>query len=235
MRIAICDDEKKICDILYEKIKEFCPDAEAVIYTSGTSLLASDPLPDILLLDIKMPDMDGMIVAHSLRDGGWKIILIFITGEEDKVWDSFDLHAFHFLVKPVSDGKLKAVLKDAINGLKNMPDQTTKNDRHISIKSGTSHIRIDLSKLLYAEVYDRKTILHTERENIEYYGQLSALEELVGDDFCRIHRSYLVNGINPVTADKATFAPTSVNVASDGITPSAEPAKPFGAKVDVKA
>ena len=42
-------------------------------------------------------------------------------------------------------------------------------------------------------MYDRKTILHIKNENIEYYGQLSTLEGLVGKDFYRVHRSYLVN------------------------------------------
>ena len=68
-----------------------------------------------------------------------------------------------------------------------------KYERYIEIQSGTSHIRVNLSRLIYAEVYDRKTILHMKDENIEYYGQLSALEVLVGKDFYRIHRSYLVN------------------------------------------
>ena len=66
-------------------------------------------------------------------------------------------------------------------------------DKCIEIQSGSSHIRVNISSLLYAEVYDWKTILHLKDENIEYYGQLSALEGLVGNDFFRIHRSYLVN------------------------------------------
>ena len=67
------------------------------------------------------------------------------------------------------------------------------NWKYIEIQSGTSHIRVNLSQLLYADVYDRKTILHMKNESIEYYGQLSVLENLVGKDFYRIHRSYLVN------------------------------------------
>ena len=71
--------------------------------------------------------------------------------------------------------------------------ESGKQDKYIEIQSGTSHIRVNLSLLLYAEVYDRKTILHMKNESIEYYGQLSVLESLVGKDFYRIHRSYLVN------------------------------------------
>jgi len=107
MRIAICDDEKKICAILAEKVGKIFPGAEILIYASGEELLGADILPDILpdilLLDIKMPGMSGMDVAKILREKDWRKILIFITGEEDQVFNSFDLHAFHFLVKPVAD------------------------------------------------------------------------------------------------------------------------------------
>jgi DNA-binding LytR/AlgR family response regulator len=96
-------------------------------------------------------------------------------------------------VKPVSDNKLKEVLDDARKELEQYGNIAGNHDKYIDIQSGTSHIRINLSWLLYAEVYDRKTILHMKDENIEYYGQLSALEGLVGKDFYRIHRSYLVN------------------------------------------
>ena len=129
-----------------------------------------------------------------MRDRGWDGILIFITGEETQVFRSFDLHAFHYLVKPVSDDKLKQVLTGAAEERKKLlPKHTGQSDKFISIRSGNEHIRIDLRRLLYAEVFDRKTLLHTAKENIEYYGQLSALERLVGKDFCRIHRSYLVH------------------------------------------
>lgn len=109
------------------------------------------------------------------------------------MFNSFDLRVFHFLVKPVADEKLKEVLDNARKELERYGDISGKQDKYIEIQSGTSHIRINLSELLYAEVYDRKTILHMKDESIEYYGQLSALEELVGKDFYRTHRSYLVN------------------------------------------
>ena len=193
MLIAICDDEKRICSIFTEKVKGFCPDAEVVSYTSGTALLNSRSFPDILLLDIRMSDMSGMDVAKVLRDKGWRKILIFITGEEDQVFNAFDLKAFHFLVKPVADEKLRTVIMNAMEELRRIEKTSVSNDKYISIQSGPSHISINLSKLLYAGVFSRKIILHMDKENIEYYGQLSALEELVDKDFYHIHRSYLVN------------------------------------------
>ncbi|MBR2187349.1 MAG: response regulator [Lachnospiraceae bacterium] len=140
MRIAICDDEKRICAILAEKVGKICRGAEIMTYASGKELLGTDILPDILLLDIKMPGMSGMDVARTLRDRDWRKILIFITGEEDQVFNSFDLQAFHFLVKPVADEKLKEVLENAVKGLERSGAESGKHDKYIDIQSGTSHI-----------------------------------------------------------------------------------------------
>lgn len=193
MIIAICDDEKRICSILAEKVGILFPDAKIMVYTSGDSLIETEIFPDILLLDIKMPKLNGMEVAKIMRDKGWRKILIFITGEESQVFNSFDFHAFHFLVKPVSDEKLKSVLEDAVEELRHLEKTRDTYEKYIDIQSGTAHIQVGLSKLIYAEVFDRKTIIHTKQKNIEYYGQLSALEVIVGKDFHRIHRSYLIN------------------------------------------
>ena len=67
MRIAICDDEVSMVQILEEKIKKLLPDAVIEKYLSGDELIASGSKPDILFLDIQMPGMDGMETAKVLR------------------------------------------------------------------------------------------------------------------------------------------------------------------------
>ena len=190
MLIAICDDDKELCCLLAEKVRELFPEADVAAYLSGEELISARPWPDILLLDIKMPGMDGMAAARALRDRGWNKVLLFVTGEEGQVFDAFDVHAFHFLVKPIREEKLKAVLTEAAAQVRAVesPDR-----RWIRVQTGSTHIRIDLSEVLYAEVFSRKTIVHTLREDIGYYGQLSDLEKKVGEDFFRVHRSFLVH------------------------------------------
>ena len=61
------------------------------------------------------------------------------------------------------------------------------------ITRGGEHITVNLGELVYAEVFERKVILHTVDADIEYYGKMKELEEKAGDDFYRTHRSFLVN------------------------------------------
>ena len=54
-------------------------------------------------------------------------------------------------------------------------------------------MKISLDDIVYAEVFNRKVMLHTIRGDIEYYGKLTELSEMAGEDFYRTHRAYLVN------------------------------------------
>ena len=181
MRIAICDDEEKVRNVLYKKIKKSCPDDRIDIYVSGEELLVTDTLPDILLLDIKMP----------IRKMSERMVLIFVTGEERYVFDSFDVGAFHYLVKPFSDKKLLEVLERAKAAHDKSGGKEEK--RYITVTSGGTHIRICLNDIIYAEVFNAKVIVHTVDSDIEYYGKLTELEKTAGEDFFRTHRSYLVH------------------------------------------
>ena len=191
MKIAICDDEEKVREILLRKVGAAFPEDTIDTFSSGEELLKASEVPDILLLDIKMPGISGMEVAKRFRERADKTVIIFITGEEQYVFDSFDVQAFHYLVKPFSDQKLEEVLnkaKELITKEKRQPEK-----KYVMVNSGGSHIRICLSDVIYAEVFNSKVIVHTTDSDIQYYGRLTELEKLAGEDFFRTHRAYLVH------------------------------------------
>lgn len=202
MYIAICDDEKPICALLKNMVSELYPAAQIYCYQNGQALLktaSEKKIPDILLLDIQMPDMDGMELAKRLRTIGWESVIVFITAYADYVFDAFDVGAFHYLVKPISNEKFKEVLNNAIKQYEHNKNANenkisdTQNEKVIMIKSGGIHTTIKASDIIYAEVFNRKVVIHTVIENIEYYGKLRDLENELGRSFYRPHRAYLVN------------------------------------------
>lgn len=189
MRIAICDDEKEIRHLLAEKIRALYPDAEIIIYKSGEEMLLSQDNPDILLLDIQMPGRNGIETARELRRKGAGSVIIFITALEEYVFQSFDVNAFHYLVKPFNSAKFSEVLANAVR----LASKPKTDAPSLMITAGGKHILVEPDKIIYAEVFDRKIILHTAEENIEYYGKMKELEKSLGDGFYRPHRAYLVN------------------------------------------
>lgn len=192
MQIAICDDEVSMVQILEEKIKKLLPDAVIDKYLSGDELIASGSKPDILFLDIQMPGMDGMETAKMLRQDNEDMILIFVTAAEEYVFQAFDVGAFHYLVKPFSDEKLKEVVTKAVHNIKRS-SRLEKDEKYIMVQTAGSHIKIFLRDIVYAEVYNRKVIIHTRSTDIEYYGKLQELSDMAGTDFFRTHRAYLVH------------------------------------------
>lgn len=197
MQIAICDDEKEIRDMFAENIGKLYPDAHLSLYRSGEELLLSDKESDILLLDIQMPGKNGMETAEELRRKNKKVIIIFVTALDDFVFQAFDVGAFHYLVKPFDDEKFTEVLQNAVKQFeerKKLENAGGKREKpSLMITTGGEHITVNPEEIVYAEVFDRKVILHTMESDIEYYGKMKELEQKVGDAFYRTHRSFLVN------------------------------------------
>ncbi len=226
VKIAICDDETALREMLRRKIEKHCQNAgmhcQIFDFDSGESLLAlpAENVPDVLFLDIQMPGKNGMQTAKELRIKNQDMILIFVTALSEYVYEAFDVNAFHYLVKPFDDKRLYEVLN---NALLQYARQTEKSDlqtptkraasqhnlvhpitnadgknsltapRAILVKRGGLSTRVLLPDIIYAEVFNRKVLLHTVNGDIEYYGKLTELSEQTGADFYRTHRAYLVN------------------------------------------
>lgn len=192
MNIAICDDEKEIRELLGNKIRICYPDAVLTYYASGEELLA-DEAPDIVLLDIQMSGMNGMETAKELRKRGSKTMIVFITAVASYVFEAFDVEAFYYLVKPFTDEKLKDVMKRAVRRWQEKVSPREAGSQMLLLTVKGVHISVSLNEVIYAEVFNRKIILHTHKEEIEYYGKMRDLERQAGEDFFRPHRAFLIN------------------------------------------
>ena len=204
----VCDDDKALQQLLRQKIGKFCADNDTSCRidccNSGEELLTL-PAPDILFLDIQMSGKNGMEIARELRRRQKDTIIIFVTAMSEYVYEAFDVDALHYLVKPFSDEKLQEVLDKALRQLQSPAkikegqckseklSENEENSKILLVKRGGLSTKVFFSDIIYAEVFNRKVMLHTINGDIEYYGKLTDLSEQAGADFYRTHRAYLVN------------------------------------------
>ena len=191
LKIAICEDDniqrKGILNMIDRYLGMSGKEYEAFEFTSGEKLLTCTEKFDIFFLDIQMDNISGIDTAKQIRKVYEKAIIIFITGFKDYVFDAFDVHAFHYIIKPINENKFNEVLNSVIRLL-------SKKDKLLIAKTSNSSYKVFLKDILYLESNQRKVKIHTTYDVIEYYYKISDLEkELLEDNFYRCHKSYIVN------------------------------------------
>ena len=194
-RVLLVEDEEIELETLRDYI-DWKKNGISRVFTARNGRRAleclEENMADIVITDIQMPGMDGMETARILRQKNERMVLIFVTAVEEYVFQAFDVAAFHYLVKPFSDEKFEEVVKRAVRSIEKYSENQS-DEKYMMVQSGGSHMKVFLKDIVYAEVYNRKVIIHTRDTNIEYYGKLQELSEIAGADFFRTHRAYLVH------------------------------------------
>ena len=194
-RVLLVEDEEIELETLRDYI-DWKKNGISRVFTARNGRRAleclEENMADIVITDIQMPGMDGMETARILRQKNERMVLIFVTAVEEYVFQAFDVAAFHYLVKPFSDEKFEEVVKCAVRSIEKYSENQS-DEKYMMVQSGGSHMKVFLKDIVYAEVYNRKVIIHTRDTNIEYYGKLQELSEIAGADFFRTHRAYLVH------------------------------------------
>lgn len=191
IKIAVCEDDtlqnQNITDMISEILNSYNKIYSINKFISGEELLSSSYEFDIYFLDIQMNNISGIDTAKEIRILHKNVIIIFITGLKDYVFDAFDVNAFHYITKPINENKFKEVLNSAIRSL-------SKKDKFLIAKTSSYSYKVYLKDIVYLESNQRKIILHTTYDTIEYYYKISDLEnELSEDNFFRCHKSYIIN------------------------------------------
>lgn len=191
LKVAICDDEnnerESIVHMVDKALNFKNKQYKIFEFINGEELLSSALLFDIYFLDIKLDKLTGIEVAKKIRLINENAVIIFITGLKDYVFDAFDVRAFHYILKPVDQDKLKEILYSALL-------QFDKKDKFILVKTNRVSTKILIKDIIYIESQQRKLKVHTTYDIIEYYYKLSDIEqELSNDNFFRCHKSYIVN------------------------------------------
>lgn len=190
--IAICDDERYMSEHIRKMVSAFFQkknrEVSIRLFSSGKELLNYHKQIDILFLDIQMKDMDGMETARKLREDNFRGFLIFITVLKEMVFQSFEVQAYDYLVKPVEETQVEKTMERLFASMHRASEDS------LLVQKGYEGRIIPKDEIVFCEIIDRKVYLNLiSSEVIDYYERIEKLETKLGDRFFRCHRSYLIN------------------------------------------
>jgi DNA-binding LytR/AlgR family response regulator len=195
MRIAVCDDHLKELDNLSKLLNDYREKTKAcfnyLTYSDGVALLEDVRKGgfDFLLLDVMMPLVNGMEIAHEIREFDENIKIAFLTSSPEFAVESYSVEAFAYLLKPVTADNLFPVL-DKLFLIAQKPEDG------LSIKFQNGIANIPFFKLSYVEVMNRRLCFHlTDGSVRKLVAPLSDYEGalLQRPEFIRVHRAFIVN------------------------------------------
>ena len=188
IKIGICDDEPIVCEILKKKVSiclaETKTEAEIECFYSGKELLDNIKKPDILFLDIEMPELDGIETGKKLRENGKDCKIIVATSRVDRFKEAFHINTFRFITKPFEIDEIREVLQDAVISLGGT--------KKIEVYRNREKYNILCKDIFFIEAVESSIELEEGRYRKE--SSLSELEkELEKATFFRINRQCIVN------------------------------------------
>jgi two-component system response regulator AlgR len=201
LRVLIVDDEPPARERLRSLLVEFGGFEVAGEAGNGAQALEQieRTLPDIVLLDVRMPGVDGLEVARQLASQEEPPAVIFTTAFDEYALQAFDSQAVAYLLKPIRAEKLKIALAKAARLTRPQLQQVALAARepthrsHIGVR-GRDGLRLIPVEEVMSFHADQKytTVKHQKGEDL-IEDSLKTLEEEFGASFVRIHRNALVN------------------------------------------
>lgn len=201
MRVLIADDEAPARERLRSLLTEIA-DIEVVgeaVNGDEALRLAVDATPDVVLLDIRMPGMDGIEAARQINSLVEPPAVIFTTAYDEYAVTAFDTNAVGYLLKPIRKEKLAEALGRA--GRLTRPQMQTlasnvepqQKRTHIAARHREGLRLIPVEEVLYFFAEQKyTTVKHLKGEDL-IEDSLRSLEEEFGPSFVRIHRNALVS------------------------------------------
>lgn len=193
VRIAICENEVAQQKIIKEQIIT-CMHKNAVeihTFISGevlSSVYQKGERFDIIFMDIRMREMDGIETIKGIRQYDKKVIIIIVTATIEYAVEGYSIRANDFILKPIIAETFKKVFDRAVCRLE------SKGEEIYTVENKEGIIHLDLDDIYYIESDGRQVRIKSKRGVFRHYRKISIDEKkLESKGFIRIHRSILVN------------------------------------------
>ena len=201
MRVLIVDDEALARARLRDLLADCGQTVPAVVVgeaANGREALAAvcDLKPDVLLLDIRMPEIDGIETAEHLLKLDAPPAVIFTTAYDNYALKAFEVNAIDYLLKPIRDERLVAALEKAqamtATRLEALKAAAGKARTHLSITDRGRIVLVPVVEVVYLKAELKYVTVRTAEKEYLIEESLSRLEQEFGERFVRVHRNCLV-------------------------------------------
>ena len=177
--------------------------------------------PDLLFLDIQMPNIDGMELAHSLPES---TRVVFTTAFKEYAFESYEVNALDFLLKPVRYNKFLAAVEKARKQLQPSPAPQLQQPNTVFIRVDGEWRNVAVEQIIYVNGMKDYVMFYLDGEPKPLVTHLTmkAVEEMLPRDrFLRIHRSYIiaVDKIQKVDRNDCVYIGREVIHIPDGYLP----------------
>jgi len=197
LRIAVCDDEQKHINVISGALKSifsnYGAETDIRAFSDGRDLLNGLDAAgcDLVFLDINMPSIDGLELGRILKNRDAAPEIIYVSGREDLVYETFRTHPFGFVRK----SKFMSDINDVVGQY--LSQKSKKTEEEQLVIGGRDEKRIVKYKdIVYIEgknIY-QNLFLSSEAAPVEIRSTIDKLEkELKDKGFFRIHKGYLIN------------------------------------------
>lgn len=190
--IAIVDDDEKEVQDLAGCVEHYfhAKGEEHIIHRfyDGVEFIRSRELYNIVFLDIRLGEMDGMDAARFLRIVNKDAQLIFVTHMAQFAIRGYEVDAMDFIIKPIDQFSIDRVLEKAIKRINDSTNVT------LALKTSDGIVSISTNSIYFVEVYDHDLIYHTDQGDYKVRGRLGEVRQKLDErHFIQCNRSYLVN------------------------------------------
>jgi two-component system LytT family response regulator len=193
-RTIVVDDEplaRETLRLLLSREKDFHVVAECGHGADAIEAIRRER-PDVLFLDVQMPEVDGFEMLRRLGAGAVPA-LIFVTAYDRYALKAFEQHALDYLLKPFSDERFAVVIERARSRLREHSVASAQK-RQLVVRDGSRRLLIPHDDIVWIEAEDYCARIHLQGRTLLVRESLSALSRALDDGpFVRVHRSAIVN------------------------------------------
>ena len=206
MNIAIIEDTGQELSLLERCLQSYLSSRQVYrvidTYTSGEAFLENWPSKsyDLVFLDILMEGISGIEVARKIRETDSECLLIFISSSKEYALHGFEVRAFDYLLKPLSEERFQKTMDLCQNEL-------AKHIRYIEVKESRTLVKIPLNEIIYTDYYNHYIQIHTAARLIRSYQQFDVFSPLLlcYPQFLCCYRNCIVNMDHVDSVDKHDF------------------------------